>query len=221
MIEAVTSVAGAALTLMWPFYWPLLVVLELRVLYEVFVRGVVPPGRATQRTLLLSGAVGLLGGTAIVCAIVPGVIAHALTRYFYLGSPSSNLVMELLDRQGLARVALFVLFTELALLLFGAGVGALLWMWFGKGAPHMTLRQWVRQNTVLWSRGFVASLLAALVIAAVIRGVQPAFVLGLGGLVTALAATTWVLNVAKDFDPEPEAAKEQASIAVRVPPSLP
>jgi hypothetical protein len=218
MTEALMSLVTSAFMLMWPFYWPLVAALGLRVVLDVFVRGIVPPGRATRRSILLAVAVGLLGGAAIVCALVPGVFAYSFSRVFIPGRPASSLVMELLSEGGVARVGLLVLVTAVGLLLFGAGVGVLLWLGFGKDAPHMALRQWVSESAVLWAVGFVLSIVEALVIAVVMRGANPTFLLGLGGFVTGLAAGKWVRNISWVFEGEPEEAATAQVAAGMTPP---
>jgi hypothetical protein len=202
MIEALMSLVTSALTLMWPFYWPLLVAFGFRVMFDVLWVDMVPEGGARVRGVLLSAAVAVLGAVAVVCALVPGVFAYSVSRLVIPGSASGGLVLDLMAAGGTWRLGALLVVTALALGLFGAGMGALLWLWFGKWMPRMPLRQWIRESSVLLVAGFIGSVFETLVIAAVLPGPDPAFLLGLGGFVTGLAAGKWVRDITWEFEVE-------------------
>jgi hypothetical protein len=173
------------------------------------------------RAALFAVAVALSGAIVVMCAIVPGLIAFALTLAVAQGKPAESLVTELLYEGGLMRVGVLVLVTGLVLSVLSAGSGAILWLLFGRGAPHVSLGRWVLRNAALWTLGFVASLVAALAVAVTFPSVNGDLILGIGGFATGLAAGKWVRDLAEGLEPALDVAEELEPVDLRATEGVP
>ena len=220
-MEGLVAAFVAAFWLTWPFLWPLLLAVGLRVTFGLVFLWTMPVGRTTGPAILFAATVTVLGVVGIMFAIVLGLFAYTLSFYFFPAQPSESLVMELLSDGGLARVGVFVLFMSLSLLLFGAGVGAILWLRFRRWMGPLPLVYWVRRNAVLWTTGFAGSLILGLGVGVLIPGSQPAFFLGVGGFVTGLVIGRWVRDVAEEFEPERETAGVLEPVSIPAPDGVP
>jgi hypothetical protein len=212
MIEALTQISGSALSIVWPFYWPLLLAVTLRVALGVTVLWMVPIDGAIGHAVMFAVAVTLVGGLATVCAVMPGLAAFAATYLVAPDTPAESLAMALISAEGLRRIGVLVFVTTLILSVLSAGAGAILWFVFAQGIPHVSVVRWVLRNTAVWTLGFVGSLIVGLALAVTFPGLNADHVLGLGGFATGLGAANWVRDLAEGFEPPRATAEDSEQV---------